>query len=53
MGMEAARRARDVGWLDRVRRSYGCEPIVRYFETPLVPDDALGQTIIDRGAAEV
>ena len=45
--MEAARRARDAAWLDRVRRTYGSEPIVQYFETPLVADNAIGQTIID------
>lgn len=45
--MEAARRARDAAWLERVRRTYGSEPIVQYFETPLVADNALGKTIID------
>jgi hypothetical protein len=34
--MEAARRARDAAWLDRVRRTYGSKPIMQYFETPLV-----------------
>ena len=43
--MEAARRARDAAWLDRVRRTYGSEPQVQYFETPLVADNALGITI--------
>ena len=43
--MEAAKRARDAAWLDRVRRSYGSEPVVQYFETPLVADNAIGQTI--------
>ena len=51
--MEAARRARDVAWLERVRRTYGSEPTVQYFETPLVADNALGKTIIDEDPAEV
>jgi len=44
--VEAARRARDAAWLDRVRRTYGSEPMVLYFETPLVADNAIGQTMI-------
>ncbi len=51
--MEAARRARDADWLERVRRTYGSEPTVQYFETPLVADNALGKTIIDEDPAEV
>ena len=43
--MEAARRARDAAWLERVRRTYGSEPVVQYFETPLVADNAIGETI--------
>ena len=50
--MEAARRARDAAWLDRVRRTYGSEPTVQYFETPLVADNALGKTIIEEDPAE-
>ena len=51
--MEAARRARDAAWLDRVRRTYGSEPTVQYFETPLVADNAIGQTIVDGEPAEL
>ena len=51
--MDAARRARDAVWLDRVRRTYGIEPTVQYFETPLVADNAIGQTIIDGEPAEL
>lgn len=51
--MEAARRARGFAWLDRVRRTYRSEPTVQYFETPLVADDAIGQTIIDGEPTEV
>lgn len=43
--MDGARRARDAAWLERVRRTYGSEPVVQYFETPIVADNALGQTI--------
>jgi len=51
--MEAARRARDRAWLDRVRRSYRSEPTVQYCEMPFVADDAIGQTIIDGEPTEV
>jgi len=51
--MQAARRARDAAWLDRVRRTYGSEPTVQYFETPLVADNAIGQTMIDGEPAEL
>lgn len=43
--IDAAKRARDDAWLDRVRRTYGSEPVVQYFATPLVVDNALGQTL--------
>ena len=49
--MEAARRARDAAWLDRVRRTYSSEPTVQYFETPLVADNALDETIDEAGPA--
>lgn len=32
-----ARRARDAAWLERVRRTYGSEPVLQYFETPILP----------------
>lgn len=48
--MEAARRARGSEWMDRVRRTYGTEPSVQYCETPLVADNALGQTIDEEDA---
>ncbi len=47
--MEGARRARGAAWLERVRRTYGSEPVVQYFETPLVADNALGETIDEGG----
>ena len=42
---EAAQRAHDEAWRQRVRDTYGSEPVIRYFDTPLVVDNALGQTI--------
>jgi hypothetical protein len=47
--MEAALRARDAAWRDRVRRTYGREPTAQYIETPLVADNAIGETI-DEGS---
>jgi len=41
----AAERAHDAAWHQRIRASYGSEPVVQYFETPLVVDNAVGQVI--------
>jgi hypothetical protein len=41
----AAERAHDAAWRQRIRDSYGSEPVIRYFDTPLVVDNALGQII--------
>ena len=41
---QAAERAHDEAWRQRVRNRYGSEPVIRYFDTPLVVDNALGQT---------
>ena len=49
--MDAARAPRSADWLDRVRRTYGSEPTVQYFETPLVADNAIGETIDEADAA--
>lgn len=46
---EAAQRVRDASWLERVRRTYGSEPVLQYFETPLVADNAIGETIDEGG----
>jgi hypothetical protein len=32
-------------WRSRIRASYGSDPTIRYFETPLVVDNALGKVI--------
>lgn len=44
-GRADAERAHDAAWRQRIRASYGSEPVVQYFETPLVVDNALGQLI--------
>jgi hypothetical protein len=41
----AAQRAHDEAWRGRIREAYGSDPVIRYFDTPLVVDNALGQTI--------
>ena len=43
--MERAKRARNAAWLERVRTTYGSEPVVQYFDTPIMADNALGKTI--------
>lgn len=50
--MDAARRARGAAWLDRVRHTYGSEPSLQYFETPLVADNAMGQTTDELDASK-
>lgn len=44
-----ARRERNAAWLERVRTTYGSKPVVQYFETPIVADNALGKTIDGEG----
>lgn len=45
----AAERAHDEAWRLRIRERYGSEPVVQYFETPLVVDNALGETVQAQG----
>lgn len=47
--LDGARRAGSAAWLERVRTTYGSEPVVQYFETPIVADNALGKTIDETG----
>ena len=42
---QAAEHAHDQHWRQGVRARYGSEPAIRYFDTPIVVDNALGQTI--------
>ncbi len=41
----AAVRAHDEAWRRGVRENFGSEPVIRYFQTPLVVDNALQETI--------
>ncbi|MFO1363724.1 MAG: YdhR family protein [Burkholderiales bacterium] len=41
----SAEAAHDDAWRQRVRSTYGSDPQIRYFDTPLVVDNALGQVI--------
>jgi hypothetical protein len=41
----SAEAAHDDAWRARIRSSYGSEPRIRYFETPLVVDNALGRLV--------
>lgn len=41
----AAEAAHGPAWRQRVMDSYGSVPTLQYFETPLVVDNALGETI--------
>lgn len=41
----SAELAHGEAWRQRIRATYGSEPSIRYFETPLVVDNALGEVI--------
>ena len=43
--IEAARRAHDAAWCEMVRKTFGGEPVIQYFETPVLVDNARGETI--------
>ncbi|MEZ5727241.1 MAG: hypothetical protein R3E48_04020 [Burkholderiaceae bacterium] len=45
---EAAVAAHDDAWRQRIRDHYGSEPVVEYFETPVVADNALNATIVEQ-----
>lgn len=40
--VEAAQRGHDAAWRARIRTLYGSEPEIRYFDTPLIVDNAAG-----------
>jgi hypothetical protein len=44
--VEAARRAHDATWRERVRRLFGSEPVIEYFETPVLVDNLRGETVL-------
>lgn len=41
----SAEAAHDDAWRQRIRSTYASEPQLRYFETPLVVDNALGRLV--------
>jgi hypothetical protein len=41
----AAQRGHDEAWRQRIKDMYGSVPVIRYFETPFVVDNALQETI--------
>ncbi|MCL4801276.1 MAG: YdhR family protein [Burkholderiales bacterium] len=41
----AAQRGHDEAWRKRIREMYGADPVIRYFETPVLVDNAMQQTI--------
>lgn len=43
--IEAAQRGHDAAWRARIKQMYGNEPVIRYFETPLIVDNAQDQLI--------
>ena len=43
----AAEAAHDAAWRQRIRTAYGSDPVIRYFETPLVVDNALGGLVVE------
>lgn len=42
---QSAERAHGPEWRQGVRARYGSEPVIRYFDTPVIVDNALGRTI--------
>lgn len=44
----SAQQAHGEAWRQRLLASYGSEPSIRYFETPLVVDNAVGKLISER-----
>ena len=43
--VEAAQRGHNEAWRARIKAMYGNEPVIRYFETPLIVDNALDKLI--------
>jgi len=44
--LDAARQAHNEAWRERIVATYGSEPEIRYFDTPVVVDNALGEIIV-------
>ncbi len=47
---EAAERGHDEAWRQRIMDTYRAVPVIRYFDTPFVVDNALQQTIAETQA---
>ena len=43
--VEAAQRGHNAEWRARIKAMYGSEPVIRYFETPLIVDNAADRLI--------
>ena len=43
--VEAAQRGHDAAWRARIKAMYGSEPEIRYFDTPLIVDNAQGAVL--------
>ena len=50
--LASARRAHDDAWRARIRARYGSDPVIRYFDTPIVVDNALGAIIDADGSMQ-
>jgi len=44
----SAERAHNEEWRKGVRATYGSDPVIRYFDVPLIVDNVLGDTIEPR-----
>jgi hypothetical protein len=47
----SAERAHDAAWIAMARQAYGSTPVIQYFETPVLVDNAAGR-ILEAGASE-
>ena len=41
----AAQRGHDAAWRAKIREMYGADPVIRYFETPVLVDNVVNDTI--------
>jgi hypothetical protein len=41
----AAQRAHSTVWCEMIRKTFGSEPVIQYFETPVVVDNVRAETI--------
>ncbi len=41
----AAQRAHDAAWCAMIERTFGSPPVIQYFETPVVVDNKVGETL--------